>query len=221
VSRMPACCCARIEASGGIALPELQRIAALHLHERHGSFGHSSGSRSNLFDAAHRLASKADIAESCAGHGAQDVDACCLLRSRGRRRDDRRRAGARRRHRARGGGVPDRSQSHPPEGSHWFYRIDRPTDPRCWYLRPWTTGASPAPAAETQRATARSPAGQTVQRNKPSLSESAPAAEAQRATVRSTAEQTAQRARPPLSESDQAALFLEFLRWKEQQKTAQ
>ncbi len=31
---------------------------------------------------------------------------------------------------------------------------------------------------------------------------------------------TAQRARPPLSESDQAALFLEFLRWKEQQKTA-
>ena len=78
-----------------------------------------------------------------------------------------------------------------PEGSHWFYRIDRPTDRRCWYLRPWSVGASPAPATETQRTTARSPAAQT-----------------------------APRTRPPLSESDQAALFLEFLRWKEQQKTA-
>jgi hypothetical protein len=108
----------------------------------------------------------------------------------------------------------------PPEGSHWFYRIDRPTDRRCWYLRPSTAGASPAPAAETQRATARSPAAQTVPRTKPPLSESAPVAEAQRPTVRTTAEQAAQRGRPPLSESDQAALFLEFLRWKEEQKTA-
>jgi hypothetical protein len=107
----------------------------------------------------------------------------------------------------------------PPEGSHWFYRIDRPTDRRCWYLRPWAAGASPAaPAAETQRATARSPAGQAVPRTKTPLGESAP--EAHRAAAGSTAEQAVQRARPPLSESDQAALFLEFLRWKEQQKTA-
>jgi len=107
----------------------------------------------------------------------------------------------------------------PPEGSHWFYRVDRAADRRCWYLRAWSAAPSAAPAAEAQRATARSPAGQAVQRSRPA--ESAPAAEAQRATVRSPAGQTAQRARAPLSESDQAALFLEFLRWKEQQKSAQ
>jgi hypothetical protein len=39
----------------------------------------------------------------------------------------------------------------------------------------------------------------------------------QLATVRSTAGQTAQSDKPSLSESDQAALFLEFLRWKERQ----
>jgi hypothetical protein len=109
----------------------------------------------------------------------------------------------------------------PPEGSHWFYRVDRATDRRCWYLRAWTPAPSAAPAAETQRATARSPAAQAVQRSRPPPNGPAPAAETQRATARSTAGQTAQRARPPLSESDQAALFLEFLRWKEQQKSAQ
>jgi hypothetical protein len=61
---------------------------------------------------------------------------------------------------------------------------------------------------------------QTVPRTKPPLTEPAPAVEARRATAGSMAEQPAQRSRPPLSESDQAALFLEFLRWKEQQKTA-
>jgi hypothetical protein len=30
-----------------------------------------------------------------------------------------------------------------------------------------------------------------------------------------------QRDKPPLSESEQAALYLEFLRWKEQQRGAQ
>jgi hypothetical protein len=104
----------------------------------------------------------------------------------------------------------------PPEGSHWFYRVDRATDRRCWYLRAWTPPASPAPAAELPRATARSPAGQAMQHSRPPLGEPAPAA---RAPVRSG--QTAQRPRPPLSESDQAALFLEFLRWKQQQKSAQ
>jgi len=107
----------------------------------------------------------------------------------------------------------------PPEGSHWFYRVDRATDRRCWYLRAWTAASSATPPAEAQRATARSPAGQAVQRSRPA--EPAPAAETQRVTARSPAGQTAQRAKAPLSESDQAALFLEFLRWKEQQKSAQ
>ena len=57
-------------------------------------------------------------------------------------------------------------------------------------------------------------------RSKHQVSESGRAAVTQQTTVGSTAGQTAQRGRPPLSESDQAALFLEFLRWKEQQGTA-
>jgi hypothetical protein len=109
----------------------------------------------------------------------------------------------------------------PPEGSHWFYRVDRATDRRCWYLRAWTAVPLAAPAGEAQRVTARPPAGQAVQRAERRPAETARAAETQRATVRSSAGQTAQRAAPPLSESDQAALFLEFLRWKEQQKSAQ
>jgi hypothetical protein len=203
-------------------LPELQRIAALHLHDGRGSFGHSSGSRSNLFDAAHGLASKAATSRNHAPAMELRMSmraVCCVPVVAAGMIGAVLALGADTALAA-GECLTDPNRT-PPEGSHWFYRIDRPTDRRCWYLRPWTAGASPAPAAETQRATARSPAGQTVQRNKPPLSESAPAAEAQRATARSTAEQTAQRARPPLSESDQAALFLEFLRWKEQQKTAQ
>jgi hypothetical protein len=225
---MPACRCARIEASGGIALPELQRIAALHLHDRHGSLRHSSavrsssgGSHSNLFDAARGLAAKAATSRSHAPATELRMSmraVCCVPVVA---------AGMIGATLALGADTalaavecltdPNRT---PPEGSHWFYRIDRPTDRRCWYLRPWSAGASPAPATETQRTTARSPAAQTVPRTKPPLSDSAPAAEAHGATAGSTAEQTAQRARPPLSESDQAALFLEFLRWKEQQKTA-
>jgi len=107
----------------------------------------------------------------------------------------------------------------PPQGSHWFYRVDRATDRRCWYLRAWTPPASPAPTAETQRATPRPAAAEAVQRARPPLAESAPVI--QRTTARSMPGQTGQRTRPPLSESDQAALFLEFLRWKEQQKSAQ
>ncbi len=109
----------------------------------------------------------------------------------------------------------------PPQGSHWFYRVDRATDHRCWYLRAWTPPTSPAPAGEAPRATPRPPAAPVVQHNRPPPGEPAPAVETRRATARSTAGQTGQRPRPPLSESDQAALFLEFLRWKEQQKSAQ
>jgi hypothetical protein len=108
-----------------------------------------------------------------------------------------------------------------PQGSHWFYRVDRATDRRCWYLRASTPPPSPAPAAEAQHATPRPAAAPVVQRSGPSPGDSAPAVETRRATVRPTAGQTGQRPRPPLSESDQAALFLEFLRWKEQQKSAQ
>jgi len=80
----------------------------------------------------------------------------------------------------------------PPEGSHWYYRADRATDRKCWYLRALIQGTPQVPAAETQRASARPAAAPTVRRGK-----------------------------APLSESEEAALYLEFLRWKEQQRTAQ
>jgi hypothetical protein len=70
--------------------------------------------------------------------------------------------------------------------------------------------------AAPQRTTARSASGQS-RRSKHQVRESEQAAVTQLATVRSTAGQTAQSDKPSLSESDQAALFLEFLRWKERQ----
>jgi hypothetical protein len=102
----------------------------------------------------------------------------------------------------------------PPKGSRWHYDVDRATNRKCWHI----VALSTAPhTPNRQRTSARSAPGLTG-RSKHRASESGQAA--QRTRVRSTAEQTAQRSRPPLSESDQAALFLEFLRWKEQQGTA-
>jgi hypothetical protein len=80
----------------------------------------------------------------------------------------------------------------PPEGSHWYYHIDRTTDRKCWSLMALAPETAPATAARSQRTSARS-----------------------------TLSQTGQRTKPPLSESEQAALYLEFLRWKAQQTTMQ
>ncbi len=82
----------------------------------------------------------------------------------------------------------------PPEGSHWYYRVDRATDRKCWYLRALIQGTrAQAPAAVTQRASTR-----------PAVAPPTRAARASRC-----------------SESEEAALYLEFLRWKEQQRSAQ
>jgi len=83
-----------------------------------------------------------------------------------------------------------------PEGLHWYYRIDRENDRKCWYLRTLMPRPPEPAAAEPQRASARP-------------------------VARPPAHAAAQRGKPSLSESDEAALFLEFLRWKEQQKSAQ
>jgi hypothetical protein len=82
-----------------------------------------------------------------------------------------------------------------PEGLHWYYRIDRENDRKCWYLRTLMPRPPESPAVEPQRAA--------------------------RPVARPPAHTAAQRGKPALSESDAAALFLEFLRWKEQQKGAQ
>jgi hypothetical protein len=82
------------------------------------------------------------------------------------------------------------------EGLHWYYRIDRENDRKCWYLRTLMPRPPEPPAAELQRAPTRP-------------------------VARPPARTAAQRDKPSLSESDEAGLFLEFLRWKEQQKSAQ
>jgi hypothetical protein len=78
----------------------------------------------------------------------------------------------------------------PPEGSHWYYHVDRATDRKCWYIM--------ALAKETA---------------------SVPTAHSQRTPAPSTPSQTGQRVKLPRSESEEAALFLEFLRWKALQGT--
>ena len=77
-----------------------------------------------------------------------------------------------------------------PSGQHWYYRLDRGTDRKCWYLHATVTGASEAPGMELQ-------------------------------SVRPQRRQAAAPQRPAArSEADEAALYLEFLRWKEQHRDA-
>lgn len=83
--------------------------------------------------------------------------------------------------------APDNT---PTAGRHWFYRLDRGTDRKCWYLRE---------AGEPRRAT-------------PEASETAPAPAAPLAAAAS-AEPPAR----PLTASERDVLFQEFLAWRLQQ----
>jgi hypothetical protein len=76
----------------------------------------------------------------------------------------------------------------PPKGSRWYYRIDRTTNRKCWYI-------------------AASASGPTTPRKV-------------HVSVHSDLGLTGRHGNRERSESEQAALFLEFLRWKEQQGAA-
>ena len=89
----------------------------------------------------------------------------------------------------------------PPKGSRWYYHIDRATNRKCWFLMKVTT----APATPQKRHTLPR---LDLASTSPELGEL------------STTGQTGLRRKHKLSESEQAALFLEFLRWKEQQSAA-
>jgi hypothetical protein len=103
----------------------------------------------------------------------------------------------------------------PPGGMHWYYRYDRVNDRKCWYMRT-LIGTPEAPVAEPPRVVMQlAPEVPRV------VSRPAPAPEPPRATYRPASLPEAQRRRQPMSESDEAALYLEFLRWKEQQRTSQ
>jgi hypothetical protein len=102
----------------------------------------------------------------------------------------------------------------PPDGLHWYYRYDRVNDRKCWYMRT-VIGTVEAPVADP-RALFRP--GPEVPR---AATRPTPAAEPPRAGFRPASLPEVQRRRQPMSESDEAALYLEFLRWKEQQRSSQ
>jgi hypothetical protein len=97
-----------------------------------------------------------------------------------------------------------------PAGQHWYYHLDRAADRKCWYLHATATAPPDAPAMELQSVRAQrrqSPSPELRRQAAP-----APAAELQR-------QQAAAPQRPaPRSEAEEAALYLEFLRWKEQHR---
>ncbi len=103
-------------------------------------------------------------------------------------------------------GAPNRDA---PAGSHWYYHMDRTADRKCWYLHA-TVGAADPPTGALER-----PVERQVER-----AERPPVRPAARPMPRQ-AQAAADGARPPMSESEQAALYLEFLRWREQQRSAQ
>jgi hypothetical protein len=79
----------------------------------------------------------------------------------------------------------------PPKGSRWSYHMDRATNRKCWFLMKVTPAAAQTPLLTVARV--------PPERRKPSISG-----------------QNGQRSTRKLSESEQAAMFPEFLRWKEQ-----
>jgi hypothetical protein len=102
-----------------------------------------------------------------------------------------------------------------PAGQHWYYHVDHAGERKCWYLHAVVTGAAEAPAelqsVRPQRRQTAPPAAEPQRRQ----AAPAPALELQR-------RQIAAPERPaPRSEADEAALYLEFLRWKEQHRDAQ
>jgi hypothetical protein len=98
-----------------------------------------------------------------------------------------------------------------PAGQHWYFHLDHATDRKCWYLHATVpAGAAEAPAMELQ--SVHPQRRQAVAAEPPRRpAAAAPASELPRRQV----------ATPQRSEADEAALYLEFLRWKEQHRGEQ
>jgi hypothetical protein len=82
-----------------------------------------------------------------------------------------------------------------PENSHWYYRTDRATQRKCWYLR-----------------SADKPAQQEVLRT----AQAAPAANAH--SFANFKDFVAQRGNPNMSEADVKKLYAQFLEWRRQRQ---
>jgi hypothetical protein len=99
-----------------------------------------------------------------------------------------------------------------PTGQHWYFHLDHATDRKCWYLHATVpAGSAEAPAMELQ--SVHPQRRQAVAAEPPRRpAAAAPAAQSPRRQV-AAPQPPAQR-----SEADEAALYLEFLRWKEQHR---
>ena len=110
-----------------------------------------------------------------------------------------------------------------PSGQHWYYHLDRGADRKCWYLHATATGAADAPAMELQ--SVHPPRRQLAPAAQPQRRAATPEPQRQAAPAPAATVQRQQVAVPqrpaPRSEADEATLYLEFLRWKEQQRGAQ
>jgi hypothetical protein len=102
-----------------------------------------------------------------------------------------------------------------PPGQHWYYHLDRGTDRKCWYVHA-TVPPSGADAQAMELQSVRPPHRPiAVPVAPPQRRQAAPAAEPPQRQV-AAPQRPAQR-----SVADEAALYLEFLRWKEQQRGPQ
>ena len=108
-----------------------------------------------------------------------------------------------------------------PPGQHWYYHLDHGTDRKCWYLHATVPAGAETPSMELQSVRRR----QAVPPPEPQRRQAAPALELQRRqaapapAAESLQRQVAAPQRPAQrSEADEAALYLEFLRWKEQHR---
>jgi hypothetical protein len=97
-----------------------------------------------------------------------------------------------------------------PSGQHWYYRVD--ANRKCWFPHATVRAAAEASAIKVQsvhwQRWRAAPAADPPRRL------AAPAAELQRRQA------DALQPPAPRSEADEAALYLEFLRWKEQHRDA-
>jgi hypothetical protein len=108
-----------------------------------------------------------------------------------------------------------------PAGQHWYFHLDHGSDRKCWYLHATVpAGAAEAPAMELQsvhpqrRLAAPEPQRRAaVPAAVPQRRQAAPAPAADLQRQAAAPQRPAQR-----SEADEAALYLEFLRWKEQHR---
>jgi hypothetical protein len=103
------------------------------------------------------------------------------------------------------------SNAVPPKGYHWQFRIDRATNRKCWRMVALLPHPHRPPVPSAGAATKPSDAHHFFVRaaTKPN--------DEHRASVRGASTPSDEHR---LSESERAALFLEFLRWKEQHGSA-